>query len=171
MNFDCIVACCRARGCAPMKHLKYLALLSMAIALAHAASAADRTVRRCDFEVKARCASGEARVTMTDKAVSRVEIDVIWCGLPGKPGYTCSVDVSRDDGESQWSGAEGATVVTDTSLNPTEPDRIKVTVGRNVSIDLKEVQSAGRCGAGAELPQAIVIPANGKTCRVWLEEP
>lgn len=154
-----------------MMHLKYLALLPMAIVLSHAASAADQTVRRCEFEVKARCASGEARVTMTDKAVSRVEVDVIWCGLPGKPGYTCSVDVSRDDGESQWSGADGATVVTDASLNPSEPDRIKVTVGRNVSIDLKEVQSPGRCGAGAELPQAIVIPANGKMCRVWLREP
>jgi hypothetical protein len=154
-----------------MKHLKYLALLPMTIMLAHVASAANQTVRRCDFEVKARCASGEARVTMIDKAVSRVEVDVIWCGLPGKPGYTCSVDVSRDDGQSQWSGADGATVVTDASLNPSEPDRIKVTVGRNVSIDLKQVQSAGRCGAGAELPQAIVIPASGKTCRVWLGEP
>jgi len=45
---------------------------------------------------------------------------------------------------------------------------VKVTVGRDVTIDLNEAQSAGRCGAGAGLPQTIVIPAQGKTCRVRL---
>jgi len=45
---------------------------------------------------------------------------------------------------------------------------VKVTVGRDVSIDLSETQSLGRCGAGAKLPQTIVIPAQGKICRVRL---
>jgi len=48
---------------------------------------------------------------------------------------------------------------------------MKVTVGRDVSIDLSETQSIGRCGAGAGLPQTIVIPAQGKVCRVQLGEP
>ena len=31
-----------------------------------------------------------------------------------------------------------------------------------VSIDMEGAQSLGRCGAGAELPKAIVIPAKEK---------
>jgi hypothetical protein len=37
-----------------------------------------------------------------------------------------------------------------------------MTVGKLVSIDMEEAQSLGRCGVGAELPKAIVIPAKGK---------
>jgi hypothetical protein len=53
-------------------------------------------------------------------------------------------------------------------FNPDQPDRVKVTAGQHVSIDLEEAQSLGRCGAGAELPRAIVIPAKKGACRVWL---
>jgi hypothetical protein len=57
-------------------------------------------------------------------------------------------------------------------FNPEEPDRVRVTVGRHLSIDLDEAQSLGRCGVGAELPRgAIVIPAQRKACRVWLRAP
>jgi hypothetical protein len=55
--------------------------------------------------------------------------------------------------------------------NPQQPDRVKVTVGRDVSIDLSEAQSLGRCGTGAELPRAIVILARAKACRVRLDVP
>jgi hypothetical protein len=55
--------------------------------------------------------------------------------------------------------------------NPNELDRVKVTVGRDISIDFSQTQSLGRCGAGAELPRSIIIPAQGKTCRVRLGKP
>jgi hypothetical protein len=104
--------------------------------------------------------------------VKRVEVGVSWCGLPGRPGYTCTIDASRGDEESKWSEADGATLIANASpSNPDRPDRVKVTVGRHVSIDLDEAQSLGRCGAGAELPQAIVIPAQKGACRVWLKAP
>ena len=47
----------------------------------------------------------------------------------------------------------GATVITDSTpyTDPREPDRIKVTVRHEVSIDLNETQSVPRCGVGAEL--------------------
>jgi hypothetical protein len=122
--------------------------------------------------VKARCASGEPRVTLDDRMVKRVEIDVFWCGLPGKPGYTCTIDSSRGDRDSTWSEDGGATLIAIApSSNPYQHDRVKVTVGRYVSIDLDETQSAGNCGAGAELPRAIVIPAKRGKCRVWLTDP
>ena len=73
------------------------------------------------------------------------------------------------DGESEWSEEGGVTVIANTSpFNPDQLDRVKVTVGRHVSIDLEAAQALGRCGAGADLPRAIVIPAQRRACWVWL---
>lgn len=126
----------------------------------------------CDFELKARCTTVDARVTLEDGAVKRVEVGVFMCGLPHRPGYTCTIDSSRGDENSQWSEDAGATVIANTSpANPDEPDRVRVTVGKNVSIDLSETQSLGRCGAGAALPRAIVVPVQKGACRVRLGNP
>jgi len=46
---------------------------------------------------------------------------------------------------------------------------LTITVGKYISIDFAEAQSAGRCGA--ELPKAIVIPAQNGACRVFLDSP
>ena len=95
----------------------------------------------------------------------------LWCGEKGQPGYTCTIDATRGDKDSQWSDEGGATLIANKSpFNASAPDRVKVTVGKYVSIDFTQTQSLGRCGAGAELPRAIVIPARQGKCRVWLEE-
>jgi hypothetical protein len=155
-----------------MKRLIHLAVPLLATTLAGAATAGADDVRACDFEVKARCASGDARVTLADGALKRLEVNVIWCGGSGGPAYTCSIDSARKDGDSQWSDDKGATLITNAApFSPAQPDRIKVTVGRSVSIDFGETQSLGRCGAGAELPRAIVIPETKGPCRVWLAPP
>jgi hypothetical protein len=149
-----------------MKHFASLTvlLLTASIGLAHADE-----VRSCDFEVKPRCTSGSASVTLADGAVKSVEVTVVTCGLRGRPGYTCMIDASRGDTESKWSEENGATAIANASpFNPTAPDRVKVTVGKYVSIDMDEAQSLGRCGAGAELPRAIVIPAAKGACKVFL---
>jgi len=152
-----------------MKHLISMAVLVAAATAAGIAHAGGPEIRSCDFAVKARCASGDARVTLSGGVVQRVEVNVIWCSLPGHPDFTCTIDSSRGDKDSKWSDDAGATVIANASpFNPVAPDRVTVTVGRHVSIDLGQAQSLGRCGAGAELPRAIVIPAQGKTCRVWL---
>jgi hypothetical protein len=106
-----------------MKHRICLAVLPVMSTSARIAHASGQEIRTCDFEVKARCASGEARVTLDDGMVKRVEIDVSWCGLPGKPGYTCAIDSSRGDRDSTWSEDGGATLIANASpfnrLNPT----------------------------------------------------
>jgi hypothetical protein len=155
-----------------MQSVGYFAAVAALTILPQLARAADQVVRECDFAVKARCASGDARVTLAGTTVTRVEVDVVWCGRPNAPGFTCTIDSSRGDGESKWSDEGGATLIANPSpLDPDQRDRIKVTVGRSVSIDLEQTQSPWRCGAGAELPRAIVIPPQGKTCRVWMSEP
>jgi len=156
-----------------MKRLVYLAVLLTLTTMTTFAHADGQEIRTCDFDLKGGCRSGEARVTLAHGAVTRVEVDVIWCGLGGHRkslDHTCTIDSSRGDGESTWLEDGGATVITDSSpyADRREPDRIKVTVGPEVSIDLNETQSVPRCGVGAELPQFIVIPAQGGTCRVRL---
>jgi hypothetical protein len=159
-----------------MKRVVFLAVFLLLTTVTRFAHAAGQEFRTCDFDLKGGCRSGEARVTLTDGAVITVEVDVIWCGRGGHRkslDYTCTINSSRGDGESTWSEDAGATVITDSSpyTDPREPDRIKVTVGREVSIDLSETQSIPRCGAGAELPQSIVIPAHKSVCRVRFREP
>jgi hypothetical protein len=154
-----------------MKHLTCLAVFLVMVTSTRIAHANGKVIRACEFEVKVRCVSGEARLTLADGAVISIAVDVFWCGLGG-PGYTCLIDSSRSAQDSRWSEDEGATLIANASpWNPNQPDRVKVTVGRHVSIDLDEAQTLGRCGAGAELPRAIVIPAQGRTCRAWLSSP
>jgi hypothetical protein len=153
-----------------MKHFIYFVVLLAASA--GIVDAAEQELRKCDFEVKAHCVTGDATVTLADGAVKRLEVNVLWCGQRGSPGYTCTIDSSRGDQDSKWSDEGGATVIDNTApFTPTLPDRVKVTVGKFVSIDFEEAQSLGRCGAGAELPRAIVIPQQKAACRVFLGAP
>ena len=155
-----------------MKLLLCLAAFVAATASVSSAQGGQADIRSCEFKVKARCASGDASVTLTDGAVTRLEVNVFWCGRPGQPGYRCEIDSTRGEDDATWSQDADATVIANASpFNPDAPDRVKVTVGQHVSIDFAEAQSAGRCGAGAELPRAIVITPGKKACRVWLGEP
>lgn len=151
-----------------MKHLPLFATV-VALTTSTLIARADE-IRHCDFEVKARCVSGNAEVTLANGVVTKLEVNVDWCGLHGRLGYSCTVDSSRSEHDAVWSEEGGATVITNGSpFNPTQPDKVIVTVGKkDVSIDMDEAQSAGRCGAGAELPRAIVIPAQKGMCRVSL---
>jgi hypothetical protein len=155
-----------------MKRVFSLAVLLVLTDSTNIAEAGGQEIRSCPFEVKARCVHGEARVTLADGLVKRVEVDIDYCALPGKLHFTCTIDSSRGDQDSIWSEDAGATLIANaTPFNATRPDRVRVTVGRYVSLDLDETQSLGRCGVGAALPRAIVIPAKGGNCRVWLSDP
>ena len=151
-----------------MKHLVMAGLLAVTTS-SGVAHAGGQEIRSCDFSVKARCASGHATVTLGDGVVKRLEVNAFWCGLNGRPGYTCTIDLTGGDKDATWSDDGGTTVITNaTPFSPAQPDSVKVTVGMYVSIDIAETQSLGRRGAGAELPRAIVIPAKKGACLVWL---
>lgn len=151
------------------RRARRLSAIAIAAASVGAAQAGGPDIRSCEFTAKAGCVSGSVRVTLAGGTVQRLETNVIWCSLPGHLDFTCTVDSSRGDEDSQWSDEAGATLIANRSpFNPVAPDRVKVTVGRDVSIDFNEAQSLGRCGAGAELPRAVVVPAHDKTCRVWM---
>jgi hypothetical protein len=154
-----------------MKHLAYLAVLLAVTASTGTARAEQQETRACEFKVKMPRVWGQASVTFAHGKVMKVAVNVLYSGERGRPGYSCTIDASRGDEGAKWSEDAGATLIDNASpFNPDQPDRVKVTVGKHVSIDLGEAQSLGRCGVGAELPRAIVIPARGKACRMWLGE-
>ncbi len=156
-----------------MKHLTCLTVLLAVAASTGIAQAEPQETRSCEFKVKMPRVFGQASVTLADGKLTKLEVSVLYVsGERGRPGYTCTIDSSPRDGESKWSDDNGATVIANTTpFNATAPDRVKVTVGKFVSIDMEETQSLGRCGVGAALPKAIVIPAKGKVCRVWQVQP
>jgi len=156
----------------PQPWLAVLLIVTASAALARAepTQTEPKQERTCNFEVKARGVSGYATVTLEGKAVTGVDILVHQRGRY-QHGFSCMIDVSRTDGQSKWSDEGDATLIVNPHpLNPDESDRLKVTVGQHVSIDLEESKTTYRCGAGAELPRVIVIPAGRKACRVWLPE-
>jgi len=157
-----------------MKHLVCLAAVLAVVTSTGLARAEPQETHSCEFKVKMPSVWGQASVTLADGKLTKLAVTILYSsGERGRPGYTCTIDSSRtDDPASQWSEDGGATVITNASpFNEKEPDRVKVTVGKFVSIDLEETQSLGRCGVGAALPKAIVIPAKGKVCRVWQVQP
>ena len=152
-----------------MKHLACLAVLLIAMPSARIAYAGQPETLKCEFKAKAGCVVGEASVTHVHGLVSALEVRVHWCAPRGGPGYSCTIDASRGEQDSIWSEEGGATLIANASpYNPAEPDRVKVTLGRHVSIDLEQAQSLGRCGVGAALPRAIVFPARRGPCQVSL---
>jgi hypothetical protein len=156
-----------------MKHLICLTAFLVVATSSGIARAEQQETRACEFKVKMPRVWGQATVTLSDGKLAKLEVTILYSsGELGRPGYTCTIDASPNDEESKWSEDGGATVIANASpFNANEPDRVKVTIGKFVSIDMEEAQSLGRCGVGAELPKAIVIPAKGKVCRVWLREP
>jgi hypothetical protein len=78
------------------KQLIGLAALLATLPFADHSPASADEIRACKFVVKARCASGEARVTFADGAAIRIEIEIHWCAAQrGRPGYDCTIDSSR----------------------------------------------------------------------------
>lgn len=153
-----------------MKRFICLATLLVVASSISGARAAEQ-VLACDFDVKAKHVTGDASVTLVDGAVKRIELNLMTRGERGRPGYGCTIDSTRGEKDSRWSEEAGATLIDNASpFNESAPDRVKVTVGKHVSIDLEQTQSLGRCGVGAELPKAVVIRAQTKICRVWMGE-
>lgn len=150
----------------PLVVLTAIVLLQCA---ASACRAETESVHKCEFSVRSHCTSGGAQATLKGGELTRLSVDVYMCGLPGKLGYSCSIDFSRNDENSSWTESDGVvTIENKFSQDLATPERIKVTLGRHISIDLDETRSASHCGAGAQLPSAIVIPDVKRACRVWL---
>jgi len=60
------------------------------------------TVYSCSYEVNAKGTSGEASVELQDGAIEKLSVFSFYAGLPGKLGYSCTLEVGRKDTGTKW---------------------------------------------------------------------
>ncbi len=75
-----------------MKQLIYPAMI---LAAATTARAGAQEVRTCAFEAKARCASGDASVTLKGGVVTRLEVNMFWCGENSEKPHDSAVSTAK----------------------------------------------------------------------------
>lgn len=124
----------------------------------------------CSYDIKRRCTSGTAEVELQQGRPRRVNFENFVCGLPGAPGYTCTVE-STADGKDKWQQTGKTTRINfHESWNPDNPDTLTVTAEPSrIVLDFADTQSLGKCGSGAELPDRVVIDPKTKRCEVDLK--
>jgi len=118
--------------------------------------------------------SGDVAVEVRDGEVRSLSVQTYFPGLPGNPGYSCTLRAARGDGESSWT-VEGAVTTVELTAEKgawPDPDLVRIVpLPGGYRIDLSNTRSSSMtCGAGAELPEAITIVGTGGQCRTdWGE--
>lgn len=129
----------------------------------------ETVVCSCEYAIAERGTSGAATIELQGKTITGIDVLVVYPGLPGRPGYSCTLVVTGDDPATRWSRREATTEI----VFPGEPggpeDVVVITErGGEYVVDLVNTRSSGHCGAGAELPARLTIPRAGGTCGVTL---
>ncbi|MDD5037095.1 MAG: hypothetical protein PHE55_20400 [Methylococcaceae bacterium] len=106
--------------------------------------------------------SGEAKITIRDNKIDKIAFNNYYPGMRGSLGYTCSIDVSRENSDYAWQDMDtGARVSTKDAGDAFTLSRNK----KGYLLSFKSINTLSRfCGAGAELPDDVLIPHSGKSC-------
>jgi len=126
----------------------------------------------CEYEIKQSCTLGGAKVEIKDGRIQRIVFHNHFCSTQDELGFTCWIEVSRDDKNSEWTDRGGSSTIkfSDTNNSP-DGDSMRVRpVKDGVVIDMRNTSSPGHCGFGAELPARIFVPATSKKCEVKLSD-
>jgi len=126
----------------------------------------------CKYEIKRNCTLGSVELELKDGRIQRIDFGNFYCPAHGEIGFTCSIDVSRGDKNTKWTDKGGSSTI-EFSGADNSPDGNSLTISRvrnGVVIDMRNTSSYGRCGAGAELPERIFVPARSKKCEVKLRD-
>ena len=123
----------------------------------------------CTYEVKKRCTSGLMRVDVAAGQIEKFDFSISYCGLPGKLGYSCSVNGNRmkPSLDEVWRYAPSSLAVDYQSEFPENSLRI-FTGEQSFIADFSRLHSGPFCGAGAELPERVTIPYKSEKCTVKL---
>lgn len=128
----------------------------------------EQSVYSCTYEVASRGTSGSAAIEVRGNEIQKVSLENFFQGLPGKLGYRCTLEASRDDKETKWTSVSTGVEI-EFSDTPTYGAGDSMLVTPNAEgflIDLSNTRSSGRCGAGAELPEKITILKSTSKCDV-----
>jgi hypothetical protein len=123
-------------------------------------SSTNSTVYSCEYEVRNGSTSGSASIELRGGLIHKVSFNNFFVGLPGRLGYSCVLEVSRDDKETKWkdNGDEVEVEFPDAQQYAGGNSMTLSITADGFLIDMSNTRSSGNCGAGAELPEKIVFP-------------
>ena len=156
--------------------LSTLACIGCSGAIAAGAST-DVSTYSCEYEIKNRGTAGWATVELKGGEIQKISFQNAVGGGPGQPSYTCWVDASRDgtgisqtNTEVTWkkNGRSIKVEFKDASQAGDSHSMIVTRTSRGFLLDMRDTQTNRMCGAGAALPESVLVPITSKKCSVKL---
>ncbi len=127
-------------------------------------SSAEPSVYTCSYEVKRYGMSGSASIEVRDGVIQKASFDNHFRGSPGNLGYSCYVDASRDDEETEWK--ENGNAVEIKFDNPDSDDVMIISrTADGFLLDMSNTRSGDKCGAEAELPKRLTVSRSTRKCK------
>ncbi len=131
------------------------------------------TTYSCDYEIARRGTSGQLSLTLREDMIQSVSFANFYQGLPGKPGFSCNIDLSRSKSRNQWSYHNENTVISFAEKGQDAADDVLeiIRVRQQFLLDMSNTRSAHKCASGAQLPKYIALSTTAQKCVVKLDEP
>jgi hypothetical protein len=144
--------------------LCFACLLAMPC-LAQGNSGADKSLA-CSYGYKKPMTSGEAKLSIKDKKINRIWFNSYYPGGRGELGFTCHIDLHREDQAYAWQDKGLDIIITAKDTGDSlQLNRDK----KGFRLDFANFKTlSAYCGAGAEVPLNVFIPFSGKSCKVSL---
>jgi len=122
----------------------------------------------CSYGLKKPMTSGEAKLFFKGGKVNRIHFNNYYPGGRGQLGFTCLVDLTRQDASLTWLD-EGSRI---TVTSKESEDTLQLRQDKKgYRLDFSKFKTLSRyCGAGAELPVEVFIPVAGKPCKARLPQ-
>jgi hypothetical protein len=133
--------------------------------LAQSNAETDKTIA-CSYDNKQPMTSGEAKLSVKDKKINRIWFNSYYPGGRGELGFTCHIDLNREDQAYAWRDNGPGVIVTAKETG----DSLQLNRGKKgFSLDFANFKTlSAYCGAGAAMPSNVFIPFAGKSCKVSL---
>ncbi len=128
---------------------------------------ADKSIA-CSYGQKTPMTSGEAKLSIRNKLIHRIWFNSYFPGGRGELGFTCHIDLQREDQSYAWlDDGMGITVTAKDTGDMLRLNRDK----KGYRLDFTHFKTLSKyCGAGADVPLEVFIPFSGKSCKVRLPE-
>ena len=149
---------------------KFTLVLFMAAIACNTVQAADRPrqsgVYACEYVSKKRGTAGDAEIELKNGQIQRIHYGNATKGLPGRPGYSCGLDIDRSNQGLKWLDTNGTLTIELEDAARYGGNSMTVSRdARGFMLDMREIKSPV-CGAGSELPDTVYVPVKGKKCKI-----
>ena len=122
----------------------------------------------CSYGYKKPMTSGEAKLDIKDHRINRIWFNSYYPGGQGELGFTCHIDLNRQDGAFTWQDKGlDITVTAKESGDTLQLNHDK----KGYRLDFANFKKLSTyCGAGAEVPLDVFIPFSGRSCKIRLAQ-